>query len=89
MVYDQNNGKVAARVARALVKAGFRRVLVLSGGFDAWKAASYEVATGKPAAKVVYTPKPVRARLQLMNSKSWLLLNRLMSCSLMCAMQMK
>ena len=58
MVYDQNKGKVAAKVASALVKAGFRRVLVLSGGFDAWKTASYEVATGKLAAKAVYTPKP-------------------------------
>lgn len=58
MVYDQNNGKDAATVAKALVKAGFKRVLVLTGGVDAWKAASFELETGKLAAKAAYVPKP-------------------------------
>lgn len=58
MVYDQTNGKDAATVAAALVKAGFKRVLVLAGGFDAWKAASFEVATGTLATKAGYVPKP-------------------------------
>lgn len=58
MVYDQNNGKEAAAVAKILVKAGFKRVLVMTGGFDAWQAAGNEAATGKLAAKAVYVPKP-------------------------------
>lgn len=57
MVYDQNGGKDAAAVASTLVKAGFKKVLVLTGGFSAWQSAKYEVATGKLATKVSYVPK--------------------------------
>lgn len=58
MVYDQKGGKDAAVAASALVKAGFKKVLVLTGGFDAWQTAKFDVATGTLAAKAVYTPKP-------------------------------
>ena len=30
----------------------------ITGGFDAWKAAGYTVATGTPATKIAYAPKP-------------------------------
>jgi rhodanese-related sulfurtransferase len=33
-------------------------VLVVTGGFDAWKAAGYPVANGTPSTKIAYTPKP-------------------------------
>jgi rhodanese-related sulfurtransferase len=42
----------------ALVKAGYTSVDVLTGGFDAWKAATFPVESGKPGAAVVYVPKP-------------------------------
>ena len=58
MVYDQKGAKDATTVASALVKAGFKKVMVLTGGFDAWQAAKYDVASGKPAAKATYTAKP-------------------------------
>ncbi|MBK5275307.1 MAG: sulfurtransferase [Desulfuromonadales bacterium] len=58
MVYDQKGGKDARAVASALVKAGFKKVLVLTGGLEAWQAANYEVAGGKLTAKASYVPKP-------------------------------
>lgn len=58
IVYDQKSGKDAAVVASALIKAGFKNVLVLDGGFDAWQTAKLEVATGKLSDKASYTPKP-------------------------------
>ncbi len=58
IVYDQSSGKDAAVVAAAIIKAGFKNVLVLDGGFDAWQAAKMEIATGKLADKAAYTPKP-------------------------------
>lgn len=57
MVYDQKGGKDATSVASALVKAGFKRVVVLAGGFEAWQAAKYDVASGKLTAKATYVPK--------------------------------
>lgn len=58
MIYDQKGGKDAETVAKALVKAGFKRVVILAGGFEAWQAAKFEVASGKLMAKATYTPKP-------------------------------
>lgn len=58
MVYDQQGGMDATEVASALVKAGFKRVVILNGGFDAWQAAKFDVASGKLSAKATYTPKP-------------------------------
>jgi len=57
IVYDAKDGKEAVKAAKQLVKAGFGNVKVLSGGFEAWNAAKYDVATGNPASKVVYVPK--------------------------------
>lgn len=58
MVYDQKGGKDAETAAKSLLKAGFKRVVVLTGGFDAWQAGKYDVASGKLAAKATYIPKP-------------------------------
>lgn len=58
VVYDAQGDGSAERVALQLVKAGYPGPRVLTGGFAAWTAANYAVATGKPAPKVAYTPKP-------------------------------
>lgn len=58
MVYDQNGGDDAKAVAATLVREGFKRVLVLTGGFNAWQAAKYDTASGTLSAKAVYVPKP-------------------------------
>lgn len=71
MVYDQNDGKNAATVAAALVKAGFKKVVVLIGGFDAWQAAKYDVASGKLSAKASYTPKPRKGEINLDEFKKY------------------
>ena len=65
MVYDRKGGKDAASVASALVKAGFKKVLVLSGGFDAWQVAKYDVTIGKLSAKATYIPKPRPGEIDL------------------------
>ncbi len=57
MVYDQNGGENAAAVASSLVKAGFKKVVLLTGGFNAWQAAGYDVASGNLVTKAGYTPK--------------------------------
>jgi len=71
MVYDQKGSKDAATVAAALVKAGFKKVLVLTGGFDAWQAAKYEVASGKLPAKATYTPKARPGEISLDEFKKY------------------
>jgi len=58
IVYDSGTGTSALQVARIISGAGYPNVLVVTGGFDAWKAAGYSVATGTPASKVAYAPKP-------------------------------
>jgi len=65
MVYDQSGGKDAVTVASALVTAGFKRVVVLNGGFNAWQALKYDVASGKLATKATYTPKPRPGEINL------------------------
>lgn len=65
MVYDQQGGKDAATVATALTKAGFSKVLVLTGGFEAWQSAKFEVSSGKPATTASYVPKPRQGEINL------------------------
>jgi rhodanese-related sulfurtransferase len=65
MVYDQKGGKDAETVAKALVKAGFKKVLVLNGGFDAWQAAKFDVASGRLSTKATYVPKPRAGEISL------------------------
>ena len=71
MVYDQNGGATASAVASALVKAGFKKVVLLAGGFDAWQTAGYAVASGKPAAQASYTPKPRPGEINLEEFKKY------------------
>lgn len=65
VVYDDKGGKEAGTAAKELVKAGYGNVKVLTGGFDAWKAAKLDVATGNPASTVVYVPKPRPGEIEL------------------------
>jgi len=58
IVYDGGAGTSATQVAKIISGAGYPNVLVVTGGFDAWKAAGYPVAIGTPASKVAYAPKP-------------------------------
>jgi rhodanese-related sulfurtransferase len=58
MIYDQKGGDDAAKAAKALIAAGYAPVDIISGGFDAWKAAGFPVQTGKLAENIVYVPKP-------------------------------
>jgi len=58
MVYDGDNGTAARLAALKIHDAGQINVNVITGGFDAWKAAGNKVATGAPATKIAYAPKP-------------------------------
>jgi rhodanese-related sulfurtransferase len=58
MVYDAGDGKAAMQVASAITKAGYPNVTVVSGGFEAWKAAGYEMYAGQAGSKVAYVPRP-------------------------------
>ncbi len=71
MVYDQKGGKDAVSVAATLIKAGFKKVVVLTGGFEAWQAAKYDVASGKLTAKASYTPKPRQGEINLDEFKKY------------------
>ncbi len=71
MIYDGKDGVQAAKVAKQLVKAGYGRVMVVTGGYDAWTTAKYEVATGKLTAKAVYVPKPRPGEINLDEFKKY------------------
>jgi rhodanese-related sulfurtransferase len=58
MIYDQKGSDDAVKAAKALITAGYAPVDIVSGGFDAWKAAGYPVETDKLAANIAYVPKP-------------------------------
>lgn len=65
MLYDQKGGDDAIKAAKALIAAGYAPVDIISGGFDAWKAAGFPVQTGKLADKIVYVPKPRTGEIAL------------------------
>jgi len=71
VVYDDKGGVQAVTVAKELLKAGFSNVKLLSGGFDAWKSAKYEVVTGKLVTKASYTPKPRPGEIALDEFKKY------------------
>jgi rhodanese-related sulfurtransferase len=58
MVYDGDGGNAARYSAKTIQGSGQNNVNVISGGFDAWKAAGYKVATGTPVTRIAYAPKP-------------------------------
>jgi rhodanese-related sulfurtransferase len=71
MIYDQKGGKDAEDVAKVLIKAGFKRVVVVSGGFEAWQSAKYDIASGKLTAKATYIPKPRPGEIGLEEFKKY------------------
>lgn len=58
IIYDKDAGKDARKAAMELVKAGYPQVNIMTGGFDAWKAAAYPVESGALATAITYVPKP-------------------------------
>lgn len=58
IVYDQKGGKDAAEVAQKLNNAGYKRVSMLTGGYDLWYMSNYPTKRGDLAVEVVYVPKP-------------------------------
>lgn len=58
VVYDIKGSTDAERAASAISAAGYENVLVLTGGLAGWHGAGYAVASGQPATKVAYAPKP-------------------------------
>ena len=60
MVYDSGNVGDASAVeaAKTIVAAGIPNVMVVTGGVNAWKVAAYPLASGTPATKIAYVPKP-------------------------------
>jgi rhodanese-related sulfurtransferase len=57
LVYDAGGGE-ALKVANEIIAAGYEKVVVVDGGLEGWKAAGHVLATGEPATKVAYAPKP-------------------------------
>ncbi len=58
IIYDQNGGDDAKRAAKTLIDSGYTSVVLLTGGFDAWKSAAYPIEAGKLATNIAYVPKP-------------------------------
>lgn len=58
IVYDGTGRDQAVKAATTFVQAGYENVVVITGGLAAWQGAGYALATGTPAAKVAYVPKP-------------------------------
>jgi rhodanese-related sulfurtransferase len=71
VVYDDKGGLQGIAVAKELLKAGFGNVKLLTGGFEAWQSAKYEVTTGKLATRVSYTPKPRPGEIALDEFKKY------------------
>jgi len=71
MIYDGKDGVQAGKVAQQLVKAGYGKVLIISGGYDAWQSAKFESATGKLATKATYVPKPRPGEINLDEFKKY------------------
>lgn len=71
LVYGKDSGKDAEVVAAAVVKAGYKNVLVLNGGLDAWQEAKYDIASGKLADKATYVPKPRQGEINLDEFKKY------------------
>jgi rhodanese-related sulfurtransferase len=69
-VYDGDNGSAAKLAAQMIHEAGQVNVNVLVGGFDAWKRAGYAVASGSPATKIAYAPKPRPGQISIEEFKT-------------------
>jgi rhodanese-related sulfurtransferase len=71
IVYGGKEGVQAVAVAKELLKAGYGNVKLLTGGFEAWKGAGYQVASGNLAVKVTYVPKPRTGEINLDDFKKY------------------
>ncbi len=58
ILYDATGSDRAAEVAKKIIAKGYTNTKLLTGGFNAWSALNYPVATGQSASKVAYIPKP-------------------------------
>ena len=65
IVYDSTGGKDAVKAAKKLVKAGYTKVKVVTGGIAAWKKAKYPLEKGALATEMVYVPKPRPGELSI------------------------
>ena len=65
IIYDAKGGKDAENVASTLIKSGYNRVLILAGGFEGWRAAKFEVVTGKLSKSMAFTPQPRMGEIAL------------------------
>ncbi len=64
-VYDAAGGTEAETVARELIKGGYENIKVVTGGFAAWKGATFAVETGKLSHTATYTPAPRPGEIKL------------------------
>jgi rhodanese-related sulfurtransferase len=71
IVYGGKEKVQAVAVANELLKAGYGNVKLLTGGFNAWKGAGYQVANGNLAVKVTYVPKPRTGEINLDDFKKY------------------
>jgi rhodanese-related sulfurtransferase len=58
MVIDAKGGETAKALASAISASGQQNVMIVTGGFDAWKAAAYPYAVGDLGRMIAYVPKP-------------------------------
>lgn len=65
IVYDGTGKDEAILAATTMVRGGYPNVLVMMGGLAAWQGAGYALATGSPATKIAYAPKPRPGSLPL------------------------
>lgn len=72
IIYGARSGKDTESVAHTLIKSGYSRVTILSGGFEAWQMAKFETVTGKSATTVAYTPQARPGEVDLDEFKKYL-----------------
>jgi rhodanese-related sulfurtransferase len=58
IIVDDKGGDEAKSAAKSLLSAGYTSVTIMTGGMNAWKAASFPIETGALATNIVYVPKP-------------------------------
>lgn len=71
IVYGGKNGAQAVALATELIKSGYVNIKLLTGGFEAWKVAGFQVVSGKLATKATYVPKPRPGEINLDEFKKY------------------
>ena len=54
IIYDARDGSQAEIVAKAVINAGYKNVQIVTGGFNAWQAAGFDIRSGQLATKATY-----------------------------------